>query len=282
MLRITLKKVVPDIHRAAVFARSAFVFVLLVTVPRIASADVVTDWNIVCRARRAAIRRPAAAGARPGDGPDRGPRRAQRDQSALRRAIPAIGPADPGASPDAAVAAAARQTLLELLAPLPDSPAKQAAIQTDRGRLRRNRRHRLRTSPATQAGIDVGEEAAEAILALRVNDGSDTPNLPLHAAPGTRRLSTHAEPGVPRRGHAVVCGGWRYVTPLCSVNHGRQFEVEPGAIFDLAGADYTREYNEVKQIGDARVRGAAARLRGERHRALLAGRRLELELDDPR
>jgi hypothetical protein len=38
MLRITLKKVVPDMHHAAVFARSAIVLVLLVTVPRVASA----------------------------------------------------------------------------------------------------------------------------------------------------------------------------------------------------------------------------------------------------
>ncbi len=35
-----------------------------------------------------------------------------------------------------------------------------------------------------------------------------------------------------------------------------KFEVEPGAMFDLTSAHYAREYNEVKQVGDARVRGA--------------------------
>ena len=49
--------------------------------------------------------------------------------------------------------------------------------------------------------------------------------------------------------------GWAHVTPF-ALRHGAQFEVEPGAIFDLTGAAYAREYNEVKQVGDARVRGA--------------------------
>jgi hypothetical protein len=40
------------------------------------------------------------------------------------------------------------------------------------------------------------------------------------------------------------------------LRHGAQFEVEPGAIFDLSGTAYSRAYNEVKQIGDARIRGA--------------------------
>ena len=49
--------------------------------------------------------------------------------------------------------------------------------------------------------------------------------------------------------------GWAHVTPFV-LRHGAQFKVEPGTIFDLTGAAYAREYNEVKQVGDARVRGA--------------------------
>jgi hypothetical protein len=62
------------------------------------------------------------------------------------------------ASPDAAVAAAARQTLLELLAPLPDSALKQAAID------RIETTYAVPVGPepydaATQAGIDAGTAA---------------------------------------------------------------------------------------------------------------------------
>jgi hypothetical protein len=49
--------------------------------------------------------------------------------------------------------------------------------------------------------------------------------------------------------------GWAEVTPFV-LNHGAQFEVEPGTIFYLAGEAYARDYNEVKRLGDARVRGA--------------------------
>ena len=50
--------------------------------------------------------------------------------------------------------------------------------------------------------------------------------------------------------------GWAHVTPF-ALRHGAQFEVEPGAIFDLSGEAYAREYDEVKQVGDALVRGAS-------------------------
>jgi hypothetical protein len=49
--------------------------------------------------------------------------------------------------------------------------------------------------------------------------------------------------------------GWAYVTPFV-LQHGLQFEVEPAALFDLAGPAYAAQYHEVKSLGDARVRGA--------------------------
>ena len=49
--------------------------------------------------------------------------------------------------------------------------------------------------------------------------------------------------------------GWADVTPF-ALRRGDQFKVKPGAIFDLTSAAYAREYNEVKDLGDARVRGA--------------------------
>ena len=36
--------------------------------------------------------------------------------------------------------------------------------------------------------------------------------------------------------------GWAQVTPF-SLRHNTQFTAEPGAIFDLTGADYAREYS---------------------------------------
>jgi hypothetical protein len=220
--------------------------------PGPANADVVTDWNAIAEAVAPRF-----------GGPQPQSRVQAMVQLAVHDALNAIEPryaryawlglADPGASPDAAVAAAARQTLLELLAPLPDSAAKQAAIATIEGAY-------LATvgpepyDPPTQAGVDTGAAAAEAILALRADDGSDTPHLPytLGPAPGVYQPTPNPEfPAAITPSFA----GWAHVTPF-ALRHGAQFEVEPGAIFDLTGAAYTREYNEVKQVGDARVRGA--------------------------
>jgi hypothetical protein len=164
-----------------------------------------------------------------------------------------VGSTNADASPDAAVAAAARRTLLELLAPLPDSPQKQAAvttIETAYAALLAS----LPADAATHAGVDVGNAAAAAILALRMNDGSATPHLPytLLPAPGVYQPTPNPEfPAVITPSFA----GWAHVTPFV-LNHGRQFEVEPGEILDIGSAEYAAEYNEVKQLGDARVRGA--------------------------
>ena len=254
MLRITLKKVVPEIHRAAVFARSAIVLLLLmVTLPRIASADVVTDWNAIITDLVA----PRFGGPQPQARVRAIAQIAVHDAlnaiSSRYERYTSIGPAAPGASPDAAVAAAARDTLLELLARLPDSPAKQAAIQAIEAAYTAT----VGTAPydpATQAGIDIGVEAAAAILALRANDGSDTPNLPYTLLPGPGVYQPTPNPEFP----AVVTpsfAGLAYMTPFV-IRHHEQFGVEPGEIFNLQGDLYTRQYNEVKQLGDARVRGS--------------------------
>jgi len=79
------------------------------------------------------------------------------------------------------------------------------------------------------------------------------PNPPFTLPPGPGVYQPTPNPEFP----AVVTpfgAAWAHVTPFV-LNHGRQFEVEPGAILDLASADYAREYNEVKQVGSARVRG---------------------------
>lgn len=215
-------------------------------------ADVVTDWNVILEAVAPRF------GA---------PQQQSRVQAMVHIAVhdalnaieprytryTGLGPADPGASPNAAVAAAASGVLLALLGPLPDSTLKQAAIDAIEAAYDAT----IGPPPydaATQAGIDIGADAAQEILTLRAADGSNTPHLPYTLAPGPGVYQPTPNPEFP----AAITpsfAGWANVTPF-ALRHGAQFEVEPGAIFDLTSAAYTRQYNEVKDVGDARVRGA--------------------------
>lgn len=238
--------------RVGVMRCAAALLLTCLALPAMAAADVVTDWNLI-----------AGNVAPRFGGPQQQSRALAMVQIAVHDALnlvesrykryTRVNAASPGASPDAAVAAAARRTLLDLLAPLPDSPQKQAAvatIETAYAALIAS----LPADAATQAGVATGEAAAAAIVALRINDGSDTPNLPytLLPAPGVYQPTPNPEfPTVITPSFA----GWAHVTPFV-LHHGAQFEVEPGVIFDLGSADYAAEYNEVKQVGDARLRGA--------------------------
>jgi hypothetical protein len=224
---------------------------LLLALPGVARADVVTHWNGVAETIAARF-----------GGPQPQSRVLAMIQIAVHDALNAIdrryapyaasSRADAGASPDAAVASASRRTMLPLLATLPDSPQKDAAIAL----VEKEFVATVGPEPydaATQAGIDAGIAAASAILALRENDGSATPHLPYTKDPAPGVYQPTPNPEFP----AVITpsfAGWAFVTPFV-LRHGRQFEVEPGAIFDLSSEAYAREYNEVKQFGDARIRG---------------------------
>ena len=228
------------------------VLAVALSLPSAVTADVVTDWNAI--AETVATRF---------GGPQQQSRVLAMAQVAVHDALNAIEPrydrytgpgqSYPGASPDAAVAAAARKTLLELLAPLPPSAPKQSAIDLIEAS------YLAVVGPlpydaATQAGIAAGESAAGAILALRANDGSDNPHRPYIRLPGPGVYQPTPAPEFP----AVITpsfAGWAEVTPFV-LNHGAQFQVEPGTIFYLGGEAYARDYNEVKRVGDARVRGA--------------------------
>jgi hypothetical protein len=237
---------------AAEWRVCALVLLCALIVPATAHADSVTDWNAVTEAAAPVF-----------GGPQPQSRVQAMVQVAVHDALNAIEPryarytwfgvAGPGASPDAAVAAASRETLLALLAPLPNTPPKLAAIATIEAAY-------VATvgpgpyDPPTQAGLDAGASAAQAILDLRTADGSATPHLPYTLPPGPGVYQPTPNPEFP----AVIVpsfAGWAHVTPF-ALRHGAQFEVEPGVILDVTGADYAREYNEVKQVGDARVRGA--------------------------
>jgi hypothetical protein len=102
-------------------------------------------------------------------------------------------------------------------------------------------------------GIAAGQAAANAILALRSNDGSDTPHLPynLPAAPGVYQRT-------PLTFGAPQFAGWAYVTPFV-LHSGSQFRADPSEIFDLLSEAYTRDYNEVKRVGSTNSEANADR-----------------------
>ena len=106
---------------------------------------------------------------------------------------------------------------------------------------------------ATLAGLETGAAAAAAIVALRTGDGSATPHLPYTLSPGPGVYQPTPNPEFP----AVITpsfAGWAHVTPF-ALRSNTQFEVPPGALFDLSSRRYAREYNEVKGLGDARSGG---------------------------
>jgi hypothetical protein len=232
--------------------RFSLILLSILTLPRLSTADVVTDWNLI--AEQVAPRF---------GGPQPQGRVLAIVQIAVHDALNAIDPRyasytgvrviTASASPDAAVAAAARRALLDLLVSVPDSTQKQANIAAIEAAFDAT----VGPEPydaETQAGIDAGEAAATAILGLRAADGSATPNRPYTLGPGPGVYQPTPNPEFPD----VITpsfAGWAEVTPFV-LRHGAQFEVEPGAIFDLRGTAYASEYNEVKQVGDARVRGA--------------------------
>ncbi len=240
-----------------------------------ARADVVTDWVAVAEAVAPRF-----------GGPQQQTRAQAMVQIAVHDALNVVRPryarytglglADPHASPDAAVAAAARETMLGLLALVPDSPAKQAAIATIEAAYDRDRRAgavRRRHAGGHRRRRGCGRGDSGPARGRRLGDAASA----LHAPPGARRLPAHAEPGVPGRDHALVrrLGGRHTVRPATqrSVRGRARRHLRPDQ----------RGIRSRVQRGQAERRRARsrrpARLRGERHRALLARRWLELEPD---
>jgi len=136
-----------------------------------------------------------------------------------------------GASPEAAAIAAAHRTLVVLY------PANTAALDAAEA-------VSLSAIPDGQPktdGIAVGEAAANAILALRANDGSA---LIVPYTPGT-------DPGdwrpTPPAFAPALLPGWGQVTTF-GILSGSQFRSAPPPV--LGSGDYARNYNEVKLVGD--------------------------------
>lgn len=234
--------------RAPQRARPALLFAaLLLALPSAHAAHSVLDWNAIAGGSSVAPRY---------GGPYQQFRAMAMVQLAVHDALNSIdrryhtysvvAPAPAGASADAAIAAATHDVVLGLL---PDIPANAAA----RTLVINAYANALATIPdgaSETQGVAAGQAAAAAILAARTGDGSATPHLPYTVAAGL---------GVYQRTPGMVdpsFGGWGLVTPFV-VSSAQQFRSAPGAIFDLTSNEYASEYNQVKQLGDARKRGGA-------------------------
>lgn len=134
------------------------------------------------------------------------------------------------AAPEAAAIAAAHYALVRLFpGQAPALNAARAASLAARG------------LTEADAGIDVGESAAAAILALRSTDGAAQAQFP-YSAPGA------GLPGVwvPVGTAPIVLPGWGSVTTWV-LRSGSQFR--PDAPPSLESGRYARDYNEVRDLG---------------------------------
>ena len=132
----------------------------------------------------------------------------------------------PSASVDAAVASATRYALSRVM------PAQQAAIDADY----QAQLAVIPDGPAKAAGLVVGEQAADAIVAACADDGM--------VAPDIYRPVTTVGAYVPTTGPAVPHWGKRRPWVM---TRGDQFR--PGPPPSLTSEAWARDYNEVKALG---------------------------------
>jgi len=149
------------------------------------------------------------------------------------------------ASLDAAVAAAARDVLVTVIATLPETP-----VCTANGIANANASYAaalaaIPNGPAKTNGVSVGQAAAAAIIALRIGDGSDAPwvdpNYPQGTEPGEWRFT----PDQPMAQFAFA-PYWGDVTPFV-LKRGSQFR--PKGPYHVASRKYAADYNEIKHLG---------------------------------
>jgi hypothetical protein len=220
--------------------------------------DAVSAWN--ANAGKAAI----AACISPGDDPLHESRMYAMTHLAIHDALNAIdrrsrpyafnATAKRGASPDAAVAAAARDVLVALVGQI-SAPFPPACVQAGVASVEADYTAALAAIPDGRhkaRGIEVGQAAAAAILALRAADGSDTPlvvnDFPQGTAPGEYRFT----PGTP----FAFAPGWGGVTPFV-LHDSSQFR--PGPPYPVTSRKYAADLNEIKALGGDGVTTPSAR-----------------------
>jgi hypothetical protein len=199
--------------------------------PAAARADAVTDWNAIMQATVSA----------PPTNPFFQARWGAIVQLAVFEAVNAIEGgyepylgglivAPPGASSDAAAIVAAHRTLVTL------RPGSAAALDA----LRTASLAAIPDGPGKVDGIEVGENAASAMLLLRAGDGWDAV---VPYAPGTRPGDWQPTP--PASAPAAFTQ-WGQVMPF-GLESGSQFRLP--APPKLRTGKYANDYNEVKLLG---------------------------------
>lgn len=138
----------------------------------------------------------------------------------------------PNASEEAAAAAAAHEVLLALYPAFKtnlDTELQKSLAQVADGREKTD-------------GMAIGVAAADRILALRSNDGSNAPPIPyvFGTAPGDYQSTPPNFPPQPQFTH------WSHVTPF-ALNRTNQFR--PGPPPDLTSDEYSDAFSEIKSLG---------------------------------
>jgi hypothetical protein len=151
--------------------------------------------------------------------------------------------AAPGTSPDAAVAAAAHDVLVSVLGSFSFFlPAD--CINAGVGSVEADYADALDAIPdglAKAQGIALGQDAAEAILALRASDGYDTPTVNPNYQEGTAPGEYRYTPGIP---FAPALG--EDLIPF-ALRDSSQFR--PGPPYRLTSRKYAADFNQVKRLG---------------------------------
>ena len=161
--------------------------------------------------------------------------------------------AERGANPRAAVAAAARDVLVTLLAQLPLVP--QAGIDLAVGGVEADYAAALSSIPngsGKARGIAVGQAAAAAALAARAADGSDQNMVDTGYIEGTDSGEYRFTPPF----NFAFATGWGDVTPWV-LRDSEQFR--PGPPDPVTSNAYTADFNEVKRLGGDDITTPSAR-----------------------
>jgi hypothetical protein len=205
-------------------------FLIGVLLTGVALADAVTDWNIILRTTITA------------EAPQAQSRFAAITHLAIFEAVNAITrdyepylrtvTAAPGASPEAAAIAAAHHVLSNYF------PGRVNTLDDNRARSLAN----IPDSTAKSAGIAVGQAAAAAMIAQRANDGSGTP------IQYTPPIGIGFWQPTPPAFAAATFSHWGRMTPF-GIARPDQFRPRPPPA--LTSNRYRRDYNEVKNVGDA-------------------------------
>ena len=200
-----------------------------------ARADAVTDWNAI------AVDTAATAGANPfAQG-----RYAAIVQLAVFEAVNSISGEYQSylgtitqrtkGSPHAAAIEASYKVLSHYFGLT--NPTIQAALDT----ARTNSLSAIPDGQAKTDGIQAGDDAAQAMINLRANDGSATPPftmVPGPAAPGVYQLTTGCT--------AAIAFNWQFVTPF-GIPRASDYLLGPPP--DLTSEAYTKTYKEVMTVG---------------------------------